>query len=107
MSKCFVDCNVLNPRNPVPEKWHFWHGRVEFEVLVPVLAGFGHGGNAAERLSSAASLISGGMLQNKLIYSRLHKMTSPNLRGVIFRKVLLDRKTRGTLEKTIPNVSSL
>ena len=50
MSECFVDCNVLNPRNPVPEKWHFWHVRVEFEVLVPVLAGFGHGGNAAEPL---------------------------------------------------------
>lgn len=54
MSECFVDCNVLNPRNPVPEKWHFWHGRVEFEVLVPVLAGFGHGGNAAERLYDPA-----------------------------------------------------
>jgi len=47
------------------------------------------------------------MLQNKLIYSRLHKMTPTNLSGVIFRKVLLDRKTRGTLEKTILIVSSL
>ena len=34
-------------------------------------------------------------------------MTPLRFGGVIFRKVLLDRKTRGTLEKTILNVSSL
>ena len=34
-------------------------------------------------------------------------MTPPNLSGIVFRKVLLVRKTRGTLEKTILNVSSL
>jgi len=64
VSECFVDCNVLDLRNPVPEKWHFWHGRVKFEGLVPVLTGFGHGGNAAERLFLGRFLMPDPLVQD-------------------------------------------